>query len=395
MVQLLSHQSTQKIEQCHIQYTHCTMTTSSNDSTLPRPDIRNRDMLGLRNYITAKDDINPYTKEGKNLSKDTLLIDLTHSNLQQQHVEIRFHHHDTIGHVKTIIHQKTGTAPHFQRLQLKSAGQVLHELPSQTELENGGSTVATSRDHYKLGYFFAATAHPGGGSFYLPSLAVHCIDVNPLSESRGGGYEDVTLVEKFTLSDAEYRQRERTLYRWSQEQKARNPNFTLRQHAKDHADLVEARRAHRLHLPLPEGFVVDSAGNVVKDEPDVESGTNDGTAPAEETVYDEASVAHVHVGQRCQVEPGQRRGQVEYVGPVAELDANPRSMWVGVVFDEPVGKTDGAVATGTDGEKRRYFQAPGPNYGGFVRGKNVQVGDFPERDIMDELDSSDDEDDEL
>ena len=29
---------------------------------------------------------------------------------------------------------------------------------------------------------------------------------------------------------------------------------------------------------------------------------------------------------------------------------------------------------------------------GFVRGKNVQVGDFPERDIMDELESSDEQD---
>ena len=40
---------------------------------------------------------------------------------------------------------------------------------------------------------------------------------------------------------------------------------------------------------------------------------------------------------------------------------------------------------------KRYFTAPGDKYGGFVRGKNVEIGDFPEKDIMDELDDSDDE----
>ena len=40
---------------------------------------------------------------------------------------------------------------------------------------------------------------------------------------------------------------------------------------------------------------------------------------------------------------------------------------------------------------RSYFDAGGPNMGGFVRGKNVQVGDYPERDIMDEFSDSEDE----
>ena len=268
----------------------------------------------------------------------------------------------------------------------------MRELPAQTELESGGSINGTSMDHHKLGYFFATNGgSTAANSYYLPSIVIHCIDVNPLSESRGGGYEDVSLVEKFTLTDTQYRERDNTLYRWGQEQRAKNPNFSLRQHAKDHADLVEAKRAHKLNLPLPEGFVVDSTGEVVKDEPDVPVPVVN-KAATEETEFGESTVANVQVGQRCQVEPGQRRGTVEYVGPVVELDANPHSMWVGVVFDEPVGKTDGSVTTKNDGQKRSYFEAPGPNYGGFVRGKNVEVGDFPERDIMDELESSDDED---
>ncbi|KAL3906869.1 MAG: hypothetical protein SGILL_009102 [Bacillariaceae sp.] len=355
-------------------------------------------MLAVRNYIIAKDDINPYSVEGKNLSKDIILVDLTHSNLVQKHVEIRFHDHDTIQDVKARIHQKTGTPPHFQQLILKSAGQVMMELPAQTELDTGND--GKNMDHYKLGYFFATTGGDASSSFYLPAISIHCVDVNPLSDSRGGQYEDVSLVQKFSLTDKEYRERDNTLHSWASEQKAKNPNFSLAKHAKEHADLVEAKRQHKLGLPLPKGFVVDSTGAVVKDEPDYDEtvamkklalNENGDAVAAAETEFGSESVAHIAVDQRCQVEPGKRRGKVAYVGPVVELDANPESMWVGVIFDEPVGRTDGSVAAKSGGEKKRYFQA-NLNCGGFVRGKNVQVGDFPERDIMDELESSDDED---
>lgn len=56
---------------------------------------------------------------------------------------------------------------------------------------------------------------------------------------------------------------------------------------------------------------------------------------------------------------------------------------VGIKFDEPVGTNDGTV------KGVRIFDCE-DGFGSFVRGKNVTVGDFPERDIMDE-DSSDDE----
>lgn len=52
---------------------------------------------------------------------------------------------------------------------------------------------------------------------------------------------------------------------------------------------------------------------------------------------------------------------------------------MGVQFDEPVGKSDGTIK----GEK--IFECL-PGFGGFVRGKNVKVGDYPERSILDELD---------
>lgn len=58
--------------------------------------------------------------------------------------------------------------------------------------------------------------------------------------------------------------------------------------------------------------------------------------------------------------------------------------WVGVRFDEPVGRGDGTV------KGKRVFEC-GKGFGGFVRGKNVAVGDYPER-PFDEGDDDDDED---
>ena len=85
---------------------------------------------------------------------------------------------------------------------------------------------------------------------------------------------------------------------------------------------------------------------------------------------------------RCEVRPGSRRGAIQYIGVIQKLGGG--GYWCGVKFDEPVGRADGTI------KGERYFEAL-PGYGGFVRGKNVEVGDFPERDIFDELDDSEDE----
>ena len=58
--------------------------------------------------------------------------------------------------------------------------------------------------------------------------------------------------------------------------------------------------------------------------------------------------------------------------------------WAGVKFDEPVGRSSGEVNGVT------HFEAA-PGFGGFVRGKNVECGDFPERDLLDEDDDEDED----
>lgn len=105
-------------------------------SNVVNPNIRNKDLLALRGYITAND-----ATQYDHVHESTVLLDLTHSNLLQRHIEIRFDKHDTLERLRQRIHQKTGTSPQFQHLQIKSAGQLLREIPPEHD------------DHYKLGYF--------------------------------------------------------------------------------------------------------------------------------------------------------------------------------------------------------------------------------------------------
>ena len=218
-------------------------------------------------------------------------------------------------------------------------------------------------------------------------ITIHCIDLDPHSGSKGGGYEDTSLVEKYVMTDEDYNKRKGTLRDWGRQQKEKDSSFTLAKHAKEHRELMEAQRQAKLGLELPKGFEYGADGKVLRIEPiDEEPQMINGSSNEEkkESEFSKETVEGIEIGMRCEVRPGTRRGKIAFVGEIVELGDG--GYWVGVIFDEPVGKTDGTAKGG-----KRYFEAPGSNYGGFVRGKNVEVGDYPERDIMDELEDSDDE----
>lgn len=289
----------------------------------------------LRAYVTAGD-----PRAYSDCHESTVVLDLTHSNLVQKHIEIRFDKHQAVDDLRHKIYQKTGTPHDFQHLQIFSGSTKIGEIPP------------TESSSIKLGFY--SLQH---------GMRVHCVDLNPTSISRGGRLEDVSLVQKYQMSDEEYNKRKNTLRQWEQEQKALDPSFTLAKHGREHKALVEARRLHKLGMPLPKGFEVldGSVVAVKKQNSDDEVGTD--------------SVAGIEPEMRCEVQPGGRRGTVKYVGEVSELQAG--GYWVGVLYDEPVGKSNGTVGG------KQYFEAM-PKQGGFVRGKNVTVGDFSPRDIFDE-----------
>lgn len=165
-------------------------------------------------------------------------------------------------------------------------------------------------------------------------MEIYVIDNDPFSLSRGGGLTDTSLVEKYKMSEEAYEKRKGTMREYIKEQKAKNPNFKL----------IPTKETQE-KLPSP-GI---------------------------------ESVEGILVGNRCEIMPGARRGVVKFVGEIDKISAG--GYWVGVQLDEPLGHNDGTV------KGIQIFECP-PNFGVFVRGHNVKVGDFPERDIFDEIDET-------
>ncbi len=91
------------------------------------------------------------------------------------------------------------------------------------------------------------------------------------------------------------------------------------------------------------------------------------------------ALALAPVGDRCELSGDassvSRRGSVQHLGTV---DFQP-GVWVGIRLDEPLGKNDGSV------KGKKYFEA-GQNYGVFAKPSKVNIGDYPERNELDELD---------
>ncbi|KAM4627360.1 tubulin-folding cofactor B [Polymixia lowei] len=93
---------------------------------------------------------------------------------------------------------------------------------------------------------------------------------------------------------------------------------------------------------------------------------------------EKAAVDAMAIGSRCQVQVSGQPTKVGTVMYAGTTDFKP-GYWVGVKYDEPLGKNDGSV------NGKQYFECQ-KNYGAFVKPLNVIVGDFPEEDYgLDEM----------
>lgn len=304
----------------------------------------------------------------------TLLLDITHNLLQSRFVEIAFNVTSSVDSIKQKVYGMTGSSVEHMRVLLN------------------GNIELRETDNKLLGEYGAQT-----GDF------LHIIDEDPFSSARGGAMDDVSQVKKFELTEEEYDKRESTYRAYKRRMLAADPNWKSIYQLNSEKRLAAAREARR------------AAGY-----------------PDEKYEPVESIRARIQVGQRCVVEPGARRGEVKFVGPVAELtnyevindgtmpppaaaaaaEATPADadadaavvnaphtevntsyaptiplvgecLWIGVQLDEPVGKHDGIV------KGVRYFQA-NHHAGIFARPSSVKTGDFPEVDPF----ASDNEEDE-
>ncbi|KAK1371235.1 Tubulin-folding cofactor B [Heracleum sosnowskyi] len=161
--------------------------------------------------------------------------------------------------------------------------------------------------------------------FYSPEDGhrLHIIDLDPSSVTSGGWLDDTSQVEKYTISEEAFDKLD----------------GTYRKYKGKFAHQKPTNQASK----MSENFMEDLCTNI-------------------------------KIGDRCQVEPGEKRGVIKFVGRAEALGPG---FWVGIQYDEPLGKHDGMVK-GT-----RYFDCL-PLHGAIMRPDKVKVGDYPERDPFDD-----------
>lgn len=120
-------------------------------------------------------------------------------------------------------------------------------------------------------------------------------DTSPAGASLTGQFTDVSQVEKFELSDQDYAARRDTVRAYKQAHKLGRFANEAPQHSESAVEVV--------------------------------------TAPG------------ITIGARCEIGPDAegglaRRGAVRFVGPTEF--GSKQGIWVGVQYDEPVGKNDGS-----------------------------------------------------
>jgi tubulin-folding cofactor B len=197
----------------------------------------------------------------RNLGIGTILMDLTHNLLASRFVEIAFEITNSIASVKSKVYSMTGSSESHMRLLLNGRIEMREE------------------DNKLLGEYGARS-----GDF------IHVIDEDPFSTARGGAMDDVSQVAKFELTEEQYDKRDNTYRAYKRKQIAADPNWKSIYQVNSDKRQAALKEQKRL------------AGY-----------------PDEKYESVESIQARVQVGQRCIVKPGDRRGEVKYVGTVPEL----------------------------------------------------------------------------
>ncbi|XP_015597989.1 tubulin-folding cofactor B [Cephus cinctus] len=206
-------------------------------------------------------------------------------------------------------------------------GQTIDEFKGRLELLTGGNPATMTLEVYDKNDSLVCKPNEGQrllGSYPIDDgMRVHVVDSFLKSQ------DDVADVEKFEISEEEYAKRSDTVKAFLEKNRLGKYNEEeMKRRAEEKKRLEEA---------------------------------------------EEAAARKCKIGDRCEVQvPNQpkRRATVMYVGKTDFKEG----WWIGIKYDEPLGKNDGCV------NGKRYFECP-PKYGGFVKPAYVKVGDFPEEDF--------------
>jgi tubulin-folding cofactor B len=224
-------------------------------------------------------------------------IEITHSVLPIR-TEKQFDPFLSVETVKEKLYPVVGTSPAHMRLELYNADNSLvnSDLKDELTLAQCGATD--------------------------DGMRIHVIDMDPTNAMAQ--LNNVSSVEKYTISEEDYDKRDDTFRKWKQKNL---PQYSSKENKeKKEMELAKEQKIH---------------AEVIK---------------------------NIKIGDRCELNNELKsRGEVKYVGKTA-FDTG---YWVGVKLDEPVGKHNGTV------KGKKYFECP-EGYGVFVRPDMVNVGDYPE-----------------
>jgi tubulin-folding cofactor B len=145
----------------------------------------NQSVEELRRYVTAQDSV-------KRFGPTTLSLTISHSNLQQKWIEIRFDLSETIGGVKQRLYKHGGTPPEMQRLQLyDNRGVYIRDL-----IDDSATLV-----QYRV----------------QTDYEIKIVDLDPHSLAKTGWLENTALVEKYVMPDEVYDARQGTVRKYKQQ----------------------------------------------------------------------------------------------------------------------------------------------------------------------------------
>ncbi|KAK9520908.1 hypothetical protein VZT92_020766 [Zoarces viviparus] len=226
----------------------------------------------------------------------------------------------------TVNVRITNTISSFEMTRRFNRGISIAELKGKLEMLVGASPASMDLELFSVSDIFLQKMDDNEallGSYSVDdNCRIHVID----NSGQINEFTDVSKVEKFELPDDAYGKRPDSMRSFMKKQGV--GQFNEEEQAKKKADIAARNDEQK------------------------------------------AAADALSVGNRCKVQvPGQptKLATVMYVGTA---DFKP-GHWVGVKYDEPMGKHDGTVAG------KNYFQCEN-KYGGFVKPLSVTVGDFPE-----------------